>query len=216
MAADERGHCPEVRHVAGREHQRARQLNEACEGRFEAVVGRRVAEYQMRRAGADSVRACAGACGRYQPRIGGQTQIVIAAKCDIVAAVDDDTRALRALQHAAMAPQAACLQRNEISGEIVEEHAPNTESLGKCTGVHATPPPARAVSYPASPAAGRATDTSRVSRATRDRARLRDYRWSGVCRHKKWNLRRPRNRAPGCLPTFPGARRTGAPSLWAS
>ena len=104
-ASGERGHDAEVRHVAGREQQRARQVHESRQRRLERVVRRGVAEDQVRSTRAHAVTLRALARRRGEPRIRGESQVVIAAKRHDCAAIDHDVRALRRLQHAPPAQQ---------------------------------------------------------------------------------------------------------------
>ena len=64
-----------------------------------------------------SVRAPSHAAA-IEPRIGGEPEVVVAAESNVIAAVDHDAGALRAVEHAAHAAQAARLERGEIGGEI--------------------------------------------------------------------------------------------------
>src|SRR6185369_17274260 len=88
-----------------------------------------MAEYQMRCARAYAIGVRAIARGGNEARVGSEAEIVVAAESNVIAAVDHDTGALGAVEHAAHAAQAARLERGEIGGEI-EGHV-TQKALGR-------------------------------------------------------------------------------------
>ena len=87
----------------------------------------------MRCTRAYAIGARAFARGGNEPRIGSEPEVIVAAESDIVAAVDNDAGALRAVEHAALAAQAARLERGEIGGEI-EGHVTQESARRKACG----------------------------------------------------------------------------------
>jgi len=122
VAPGKRGHDADVRHVAGRKQQRARQPHEPRERLFQRVMRGSVTEYQVRCARADAVTLGAFAHGGGETRVCGESQVIIAAEGDDLAAVDHRARALRAIERAACALEPARLEPGKLGGEICEGH----------------------------------------------------------------------------------------------
>ncbi len=95
---DQRGDRAEVGHVAIGEQQRAGPPGELGEGFFEGVMGRAVADHQMRSTTADAPALGAGLPGRDDFGVIGQPHVIVVAERQQLLAVDNDFRALRALQ----------------------------------------------------------------------------------------------------------------------
>ena len=72
-----------------------------------------VAGDEMRRARADAARIERGVRGGNQRRIGGQTEVVVAAEGNDVLAVDRDVHALRTVEHRAPPFEMIGLQRRQ-------------------------------------------------------------------------------------------------------
>ena len=89
----------DIRHVTRREQERARQAHELRQRSFQIVMRRRVSGDQVRRTRADAEKSRAFACRDNQSRVGGESQIIVAAERDDLAPIDYDVRALRTGKH---------------------------------------------------------------------------------------------------------------------
>src|SRR3954471_20211034 len=95
VTTDQRSDYAEVRHITGREQQRAGQLHELRERCFEPVMRGRVTENQVGRSGADAVGARAITGRGNQAWISRKPEIIVAAKRHIVMTIHGYSRALR-------------------------------------------------------------------------------------------------------------------------
>jgi hypothetical protein len=85
-------------------------------------MGYGMTQDQMRRAGTDPVARGAFAGGRNQARIASEPQVIIAAECNEILAIDDNARALRAFKHTAITREAARVECGQLSAEVCERH----------------------------------------------------------------------------------------------
>ena len=113
VAAAEGGEDAEVRGITAREEERARGAHERREAFLGFRVWAQVPGDQRRGARAETIAVDRGMRGFAQPPIVRETEIVVAGKIDERARADAHVRALRRIQHAARAPQAACVQVRE-------------------------------------------------------------------------------------------------------
>ena len=109
----QRGQHTQVGHVAGGKKQGSRLANEVCERGFEVVMKAVMAGDEVRGSRADAALVERGVRGPNQRRIGGQAQIIVAAKRDDALAVDRDVGALRAVEQQAPAFEVIRFQRRQ-------------------------------------------------------------------------------------------------------
>jgi hypothetical protein len=86
-------HDGEVGHEAGRQQQRLGETREGSQLQLEGLMRQEMSADEVRSARADTPGPRAGAGGFNQRWIAGQTEIVVAAKADQLAAVDACQRA---------------------------------------------------------------------------------------------------------------------------
>ncbi len=106
LAPGQRGGEPGVRHVAGREHERALPARPRRDLFLERLVRGLVARDQVRGTRADAVLAGGVDEGFDDPRMRGEAEVVVAAEVHAGSAVEQDVRrVVRAAARGAPAPQ---------------------------------------------------------------------------------------------------------------
>ncbi len=124
VAPRERGDETEVGHVAGREQERPRCTGEFRETLFEFAVHRHVPGNEMRGPRPDAAAGDAARHGLGQPRVGGETQVVVGAEVDPRAGGRGDHRPLGRGQLDALAVEILRVPAGEALGEFRQEAHP--------------------------------------------------------------------------------------------
>ena len=118
-ALQQRGEDAGIGHVAAGIHQRARPAGEICERLFQLLVRRTVTTDQMGRAAANPVLLRRVAKSFYHTRMRRQSQIIIAAKIQVLAIADAHPRALRGIQRDALPVQAGLAAPRQHRAEAI-------------------------------------------------------------------------------------------------
>jgi hypothetical protein len=112
-----------VGHVPTRKKQGSWTTGKFRQGLFELLVHSTVAAYQMRRARTNAVlRGCPLECS-YDPGMGRQAKIIVAAKIEVLAVVQPYHRSLRRLQAQSAAVQVLSLALGQSGAEAFSKKA---------------------------------------------------------------------------------------------